>query len=67
MHPAFVHAADVKKQDVTPPPDAPDWDRLGLKGLDRLPALQWKLQNVRSMAPDKHRQAVEKLARILSA
>lgn len=45
----------------------PDWDRLGLKGLDRLPALQWKLQNIRSMAPDKHRQAVEKLARILSA
>lgn len=43
----------------------PDWDRLGLKDIDRLPALQWKLRNIRSMPREKHRTAVEKLARIL--
>lgn len=44
---------------------APDWDRLGLKDLDRLPALQWKLQNIHNMPREKHLVAVEKLARIL--
>jgi predicted nucleotidyltransferase component of viral defense system len=43
----------------------PDWGRLGLEGLDRLPALQWKLENLRRMPRDKHLVAVEKLARIL--
>jgi len=43
----------------------PDWGRLGLDGLDRLPALQWKLENLRKMPRDKHLVAVEKLARIL--
>lgn len=45
----------------------PDWGRLGLKDIDRLPALQWKLQNIRSMPREKHRVAVEKLARILKS
>lgn len=45
----------------------PDWDRLGFEGLDRLPALQWKLKNIRRMDSKKHRVALERLARILSA
>ena len=45
----------------------PDWDRLGLEGLDRLPALQWKLKNIRRMDSKKHRAALERLAQILSA
>jgi len=45
----------------------PDWDRLGFEGLDRLPALQWKLKNIRRMDSKKHRTAVERLAQILSA
>jgi len=43
----------------------PDWDRLGFKDLDLLPALRWKLQNIRRMPHEKHRAAVEKLARVL--
>ena len=45
----------------------PDWDRLGLEGLDRLPALQWKLKNIRRMDPRKHREALDRLAQILGA
>jgi len=45
----------------------PDWDRLGFDDLDLLPALQWKLQNIRRIPREKHRAAVEKLARILRA
>jgi len=45
----------------------PDWDRLGLKELDLLPALQWKLRNIRRMPREKHRATIEKLARILRA
>lgn len=45
----------------------PDWDRLGFKDLDLLPALRWKLQNIRRMPREKHRAAAEKLARVLRA
>ena len=44
-----------------------DCDRLGIEGLDRLPALQWKLKNIRRMDPRKHREALDRLAQILSA
>ena len=43
----------------------PEWDRLGFDHLDRLPALQWKLRNIRKMSPDKHRLAFEQLDSIL--
>lgn len=45
----------------------PEWDLLGFDHLDRLPALQWKLLNVRKMSPDKHRDALELLARVLDS
>lgn len=45
----------------------PDWTLLPLPGIERLPALQWKLQNIRRLKENtsKHRKAVDKLAQIL--
>lgn len=38
-----------------------DWDLLGTNGIADLPAVQWKLLNIRKMNPVDHRQAVSKL------
>ena len=43
----------------------PEWDLMGIDGIDRLPAIQWKIQNVQKMAREKHRKALEKLRRTL--
>ena len=43
----------------------PEWDRLGIEHLDRLPALKWKLINIRKMDPDKHKKALGHLIQIL--
>ena len=39
----------------------PRFDLLGLPGIENLPGVQWKLQNIRRMAPTKHREALRKL------
>lgn len=39
----------------------PRFDLLGLPGIENLPGVQWKLQNIRRMAPTKHREALQKL------
>jgi len=44
----------------------PQWDLLGMPGIENLPAVQWKLQNTRRMAPMKHREALRKLRDYLS-
>lgn len=43
----------------------PVWELLGLDGIDRLPAVQWKLQNLERMDRKKHAEAVERLKRCL--
>ena len=43
----------------------PDWRLLNLTGVANLPAVQWKLQNVRRMAPAKREQALERLRHVL--
>jgi len=43
----------------------PQWELLGVAGIQHLPAVQWKLQNIDSMAPAKRRQAIDKLRRHL--
>jgi hypothetical protein len=43
----------------------PDWGLLNLAGVADLPAVQWKLQNVRRMAPAKREQALARLRRVL--
>ena len=45
----------------------PDWNILGINGLEHMPALQWKLINIRKMDQKKRASALEKLQRILSA
>ncbi|MCC6615403.1 MAG: nucleotidyl transferase AbiEii/AbiGii toxin family protein [Anaerolineae bacterium] len=43
----------------------PQWDLLGLPGASEWPAIRWKMQNLAQMAPEKRRQAIEKLERAL--
>lgn len=42
----------------------PDWEVLGLPGLEKLPSLRWKVQNIEALAagnPDKHKELVDAL------
>ena len=43
----------------------PEWDLLDIPHLEQMPALQWKLINIRKMSREKHRAAVAKLEQIL--
>ncbi len=43
----------------------PEWDRLGIDHLSRLPAIQWKVANIRKMGPEKHKAAVDQLMKVL--
>jgi predicted nucleotidyltransferase component of viral defense system len=43
----------------------PDWGLFGVPAIENLPAIQWKLQNIRRMAAAKHREAVRKLRNYL--
>jgi len=45
---------------------SPDWYILGIKGLENLPGLQWKLSNILKMNQDKRSMALEKLKNALS-
>lgn len=44
---------------------APDWSLLNLEGIENLPAVNWKLINLKNMTADKHKIAYEKLQRVL--
>jgi len=44
---------------------APDWTLLPLMGVDRLPAVRWKLANIQKMGADKHRQSLALLEQAL--
>ena len=39
----------------------PQWDLLGLEGVEKLPAVKWKLLNIAKIDPEKHRKAVRTL------
>lgn len=45
----------------------PQWEKLGIPGVEKLPAVQWKIQNINKMHPDKHRLAFENLERVIAA
>lgn len=45
---------------------SPDWTLLGLQGVDQLPAVRWKLQNLGKMSADKHAVALELLRKLLA-
>lgn len=44
---------------------APDWKLLGVPGADKLPAIQWKLQNIRKMEEGKRQEQLGKLRKKL--
>ena len=56
---------DEKKFLVSVKQGEPEWTRLGIAHLDRLPAIQWKLINIRKMGPKNRAVALEKLKRVL--
>jgi hypothetical protein len=39
----------------------PDWDLLGLEGVENLPAVKWKLFNIEKMDSSKHKKALHRL------
>ena len=43
----------------------PVWEHLPFENLDRWPAIQWKLRNIRRMGSEKHKQAVARLREVL--
>lgn len=43
----------------------PQWALLPVAGIEHLPALQWKLTNIRKMDKAKHRRQVENLKKVL--
>ncbi len=43
----------------------PQWELLEIEHLDRLPALQWKLINIRKMDSSKRRAALKRLTEVL--
>ena len=45
----------------------PKWDLLGVEGAKDMPAVKWKLVNLTKMGDDKHKEAVEKLKRIIES
>ena len=39
----------------------PQWELIGIEGVENLPAIKWKLLNIGRMDPSKHKKAVHKL------
>jgi hypothetical protein len=58
--------ADEKRFLVSLKRGEPEWDVLGIAHLRELPALQWKLQNIRRMEPGKRKAALDKLSKALA-
>ena len=44
----------------------PDWSFLDLKNVERLPAVQWKLLNIKKMDREKHLTALRSLEKVLT-
>jgi len=43
----------------------PEWYLLGLTGVEDLPAVKWKLLNIKRMEKKKHKKVLEKLRNYL--
>lgn len=46
---------------------SPDWALLGLEGIEHLPAVRWKIQNLSKMSKSDHTEAVRNLEHILQS
>jgi len=43
----------------------PKWNLMGIEGIEKLPAVQWKLKNIQKMSGKKRAESLEKLKRVL--
>lgn len=43
----------------------PDWNLMPVTGIDQLPAIQWKLINIRKMRPSKQAESLQRLRAVL--
>ena len=43
----------------------PKWDLIGIEGIEKLPAVQWKLRNIQKIGAKKQKDLLEKLTRVL--
>lgn len=67
LAPTLLDALDIEERRflLSMKSGDPDWDVLGIEGLEKMPALQWKLLNIRKMDSRKRpeqRSAVKQLA-----
>lgn len=53
--------AEEKQFIVSVKEGRPQWELLGLEGVENLPAVRWKLLNIAKINPDKHEKAVRRL------
>ena len=44
----------------------PRWELLGLNGVEKLPAVRWKLLNLSKMSPEARQHAISRLEKVLS-
>jgi predicted nucleotidyltransferase component of viral defense system len=43
----------------------PKWNSIGIEGVEKLPAVQWKLMNIKKISSKKQKELLEKLRRVL--
>ena len=43
----------------------PKWNLIGIDGIEKLPAVQWKLTNIKNIPAKKQKELLEKLRRVL--
>jgi predicted nucleotidyltransferase component of viral defense system len=43
----------------------PKWNSLGIAGIEKLPAVQWKLMNIKKISAKKQKELLERLRRVL--
>lgn len=43
----------------------PKWNSIGIEGIEELPAVQWKLMNIKKIGAKKQKELLEKLRRVL--
>ena len=44
----------------------PKWDLLGVKGVSKLPAVRWRMQNLDTLSPEKRAALVANLRKVLA-
>ncbi len=63
IHSAFTD--DDKKLLRSIKAGMPDWGLLNIEGVDKLPAVRWKMHNLEKLGPKKREELLERLIRVL--